>query len=267
MAGLCSKVKDVKIRRFSWRPIKLHSSYWSSSKVHKRIAEEIIEHFEKSLWVLAQRRIIENTPPPEVFQQVQGVAALAGFSNYIEDFNVVPFRELITTAKTIDILLVYGRTWIQQNAQYFVEALNHPETAVRVCTLSPESSALAGFCYHFDNISQEELKRRIEDASAAWKKLIERGNTQHGSLKIYRSLNIITHSFYRFDDKVYFVPRCAASDRLAGTPIPTLVYRKTSQPDDFFSWLTRDFELLIKTQRDARPYYDSTAPQPALPLT
>jgi hypothetical protein len=256
MSKLFHNVTDLKVWYLSWSPLKLHSCYWKSGKVHRVIAETIVEHVEKKVIALASRQITAQDPPPEVFQECPGVSAKAGFSNYISDFSDLPFQELFATATSIDIVLVYGRTWIENNAQYIARALSNPETAIRVCTLSPDSPSIPGFCYHFESKSPEELKKRIEDSTSSWVKLARDGG-RRGSLKLYRSANIITHSFYRFDETLYFVPRSLASDKVRSSP-PILVYRKTSQPDDFFSWIMRDFERIISTEHDAKIFYDSS---------
>ena len=72
------------------------------------------------------------------------------------------------------------------------------------------------------------------------------------------------HSFYRFDDLIYFAPRQMTTNSLAATPIPTLVFRGTYPPKkqdemgyDMYSWLMRDFELLLAETKEAVLAYDS----------
>jgi len=260
MKSIFPTVEDVSLCRRSWNPSKLHSVYWHHHTVHDRIAQEIVDHYDKGL-ATASSPVAFGNIPQEIYQPFHRVAAQAGFSNYFADFQKIPFGDIIPKAKQIDICNVYGRHWIQENAVYFVQALCNPETVVRVCMLSPDSASLAGFCYQFNGMSQEELKKRIEDVNGEFLKALNeagrRSKQTTGRLQIYRSLNIVNHAFYRFDDLIYFTPRPIASAQLAATPIPTLVYRNASRLDDFFSWLMRDFDLLIKTQRDAVLHFDS----------
>lgn len=264
MAGIFSKVEDLKLWNMSLNPLALHSVYWHHGKVHQRIAQEIIEHWDKG-FVVASSAGAPGNIPPEIFQPFHSAAAQAGFSGHFADFQKVPFGDIIPTAKQIDVCNVYGRHWLQENAEYFTRALGNPDTTVRVCMLSPESASLPGFCYQFSGMSQDELKKRIEEVHIEYLKIFNEARRRHGKtgrLQIYRSLNIVNHGFYRFDDVIYFTPRQIASDKLAATPVPTLVYRKTSGADDFFSWLMRDFNFLITSNRDAVLHFDS-ANQPS----
>lgn len=268
MRSIFPEVEDVELGKLSWNLLALHSVYWHDDTVHQRIAQEIVEHHDKDFVATFSSGPLGNIPP-EIFQPFHGAAAQAGFSDYFADFQKVPFDDIIPAAKQIDVCNVYGRHWVQENVQYFIQALYKPETIVRVCMLSPESASLPGFSYQFSGMSQDELKKRIEEVHTEYLKIFKEAqrrqgkNGKTGRLQIYRALNIVNHGFYRFDDVIYFTPRQIASNKEAAIPIPTLVYRNTSQSNNFFSWLMRDFNFLITTDRDAVLYFDSaTAIQP-----
>ena len=258
ISKLNKSVKDIKLRKLYLSPFKFHTGYWTNSKVHTKIAEEIARHHDEKVAALASPKISGVVPPPEVFQIFNEVTNKDGFSDYIIDLFALPYKELIANAKQIDILNIYAQTWIKTNAQYFIKALSNAETSVRVCSLSKDSPALDGYCYHFDRIDGAELAGRIENVTSEWKKIIAQLNEKNkGSLHLYKTPNIIGHSFYRFDDVMYFVPRGVSSDKHAATPIPVLVYRKTSHGDDFYSWVMKDFENVIKTNKDSSLDYHS----------
>jgi len=260
MSGVFTYVQDVPLFRLSWRPLALHSLYWHDSAVHRRIAAEIIDHTEKDL---AAQELPRTPPSPS--PEITPAAGQARLSVYVGDFHTIPFADLIRNAREIDICVVYGGHWIQQNAGYLVQALCNPNAVVRVCTLSPDSPALVGFSHHFSGMPEDEIRKRIEAGKVELLKALEEARrrvAKPGRLHIYRALNIINHSFYRFDDVIIYTPRPIASNKLAATPLPSLVFRNTSQPNDFFSWLMRDFELVVKTQRDAVTHFDSVDQQP-----
>jgi len=264
MASIFVRVKDISLRRFSWNPLSLHGVYWHHSEVHRLIAAEIVDHCKNGL-AIATDKLDLGKVPSEIFQPFHGAAARAGFSSYFGDFHGIPFPKLIPKAREIDICVVYGGHWFQHHAQYFVEALSNPDSLVRICTLSPESPSLPGFSHHFSGTPESEIKKKIEDATNEFRNAFEEARRRHGCtgrLQIYRVLNIVNHGLYRFDDMCYWVPRPITSNKLAGLPLPTLAVRNTSASDDLFSWFTRDFELLIATQRDAALYFDSN-PSPS----
>ena len=122
---------------------------------------------------------------------------------------------------------------------------------------------------------REKIESGILSFLGAFSKALN-GAHPVGRLRIYCSLNGINHSFYRFDDSIYFAPRQLASDKLVGPPIPTLVFSKThdlksgaDRPRDIYSWLIRDFEFLLCKPRDAALYFDSSnvAPNAAVFIT
>ncbi|PWU19848.1 MAG: hypothetical protein C5B50_05310 [Verrucomicrobia bacterium] len=243
---LFKEVKDVPVRRLSWFPVSLHTCYWKSGKVHKAIANTIIEHHAQNVVQLPPPGLLSQEAPVEVFQSFR---AVAGFSTYISDFSQLPFKDLFANATQIDIVLVYGRTWIGDNALHIAKALSNPQTVMRVCTLSPDSPAVPGLAYHFDGITPEEVKKRVEEITISWIKLGD-DSGRKGHLKLFRFSNNINHSIYRFDDLLYFVPRSLWSNKIHSSP-PALVYRRTSDSDDYFAWIMRNFERAIDTPHDA----------------
>jgi hypothetical protein len=270
MAGRFPTVKDVVLNAFSLNPLKSHSVYWTHTEVQKQIAAEILEHTNNRLGVVLKPEDLRNEVPPEIYQPFQTASTKVGFSQYLPNFNKVPFEELFSTKQQIDICLLYGSTWQRTNVQYIVGALEKAKTDMRICMLSPKSPSVAGITYQFGITSKDEpLPDRI---SRVTKALIQAHETATkntnpnlpGRLRIYYSLNGVMHSFYRFDDLIYFAPRQMTTNSLAATPIPTLVFRGTYPPKkqdemgyDMYSWLMRDFELLLAETKEAVLAYDS----------
>lgn len=258
MNRIIPTVEDVSLSKFSFNPLSLHGGYWHYREVHRRIAKEIIEHVDQGAGLVPA---IVGEIPSEVFRPIQGDLAVAGVSEYYADFNDIPFSTLITNAREIDICVVYGGHWIQGNAQYFKRALTRTETTIRICTLATDSPAVPGFSYHFTDIGEAELCKRIEAGSTellqAYKLAEREGET--GRLRIYRMKNIVNHSIYRFDDLIIWVPRPLASSKHAATPIRCFAFRRSTAPDVFFHWLMRDFTELVGSVRDCTLHFDSAS--------
>jgi hypothetical protein len=265
MRDCFQQVEDIWLHELAFNPGTLHSVYWRDRTVHRRIAEEIVDHYDKNV-SKALLPVVPGNPPPEIFQPFYGAAAQAGFSNYFARFQDIPFADLIPKATEIDVCNVYGGSWVQRSAPSFVEAFCNPNCLVRVCTLGLDSPALPAFSYQFSGMPEQDIKNRIASGANEMRKALaearRRTGNNAGRLQIYHSLNTISHSFYRFDDVIYWAPRPIASDKLAATPVPSLVFRNTAKNDDLFSWLKRDFELVIRTPRDSVLYYDSATTPP-----
>ncbi len=254
---LFSSVEDVALRSRTLNP---HSVYWKRSKVHKLIAEEVLNHIENKIQLDPAKLRVPKEVPSEIFRPFHGPALTAGFSDYQLDFNKIPWEELIQVATEIDICNVYAHTWYRTHAQYFVKAFGNPAVRVRICMLSPASPAIPGFCHQFSRMARDTLEnyilRSCEEVLHAFTEAKRRPG-KLGHLQIYLSNEIINHSFYTFDHVIYFSPRPISSPKHAATPIPVMVFRETQQAGDFSSWIMRDFKALLETPRDVIPYFDS----------
>lgn len=269
MERIFKGVQDVHVKKFywnplnQWHPLKLHALYWNSRCVHRRIAEEIAEHHDNNLGITGLPTL--GPVPPEMFQPIMGGVNMAGLSQCFADFRDVPFKQLITTARKIDFCNIYGGAWLQTHAQYFALALQNPAVMVRACIISPDNPGLPGLSHHFEGKPVDELKRRIEDGTEELMKTMEearRRSATVGRIQIYRSRNMVNHSFYRFDDQLFFAPRPLASAKHASTPIPCFAFRLTNEPGGGYEWVMRDFEELVKNPRDATLYFDSANQRP-----
>jgi hypothetical protein len=263
MAPLGDGIHDVKLTTFSWLPGKLHSQYWTSPKVHQAIASEIIDHHKKDLG--APLSINVSPIPAEILERDHGPALRAGLSEYYYDFGELPFPTLISTASQIDVCNIYGGNWLQRNAQYFTEVLKRTTSDVRVCIVHEESHSISGLAYQFRGKTEDDIRINCQIAIGVLKEVWEKakvGTENPGRLRIYGCRNPVSHSFYRFDDVVYYAPRSIASSKFASTPIPSAQLRRNVLAHKegeltFGDWLIRDFEELIKESHDHEILFDS----------
>jgi hypothetical protein len=264
-------VEDVQISYFFhptlWlQAYKTHTLYWHHSKVHKLIADEIIDHAVNKL-PAACPYAITGVPPLEVFQPGNRITAEAGLTDYHADFNQFRFYDLISNSSQIDILNIYGATWAALQSGAFKNALLNPKADLRICMLSPKSPSLDGICFRFQK-TPDELKRKIFDASAEYMKAFDSANKEcghPGRLRIYYSMNPSSHGFYRFDNQLYITPRPTSGDKLVSTPVPILGYRKTQGQGGMLTWMTRDFEFLVNSPQDSELVFDSASKMDNVP--
>ncbi|MFN7137842.1 MAG: lipase family protein, partial [Limisphaerales bacterium] len=100
-------VKDVVIDEVSANPLKTHGTYWSHSEVHKQIAAEIVEHQQGKLAKVIPDQHLPAVPP-EIYQPFNATGTKSGFSEYLSNFDKVPFEELFSSAMRVDACLLYG---------------------------------------------------------------------------------------------------------------------------------------------------------------
>jgi len=257
LATLFKGVRDVRLRRWRWNT---HAFYWNDTKVHQRVAEEVLEHYNSPIPVNSDALHLPKEAPPELLRPFHGSALTAGFYDFKTDFTEIPFKDLIESSEEIDICNLYGRTWYANNAQYFKNAFAKPFTKIRAFMLSPENPGLPGYCYQFEQMDPDTLRTKIEDATGELIRAFQAAKEDHGSvgqLKIYRLNNIISHSFYRFDRQLFYVPQKISSPKHTATPIPVLVFRLTESEKQFGGWLMRDINAVADTPKDCMLYFDS----------
>jgi hypothetical protein len=236
--------------------------YWSNTSVHDAVADQALAQFSEGIGIDRAQIRIPKQVPPELLQPFHGPPLEAGLSDYWKDFGKIDFDDLIRGANEIDICNVYGQTWYRQNSQYLVDAFSNPNLSCRICMLSSESPALEGFAYQFGRQSVDELKSRIDAASSSIREAISNAKQRRGTepiahVRVYRCNNIINHSFYRFDDLLYFAPRKLASPRLSTRSVPSITFRRVNRENDLFGWLMEDFETLLITDGDVELSLDT----------
>jgi hypothetical protein len=267
MNALYANACDVKLGSiFQWHPGKTHSHYWTNRKVHKKIAEEILDRHRHKIGEKINFSGFESMPP-EILERDHGPSQHAGLSNYLQDFSSVPFHTLIPRASKIDFCNIYGGSWLDRNAQHFVEALCRPSTDVRACIIDPESAAVSALAYHFRGKKVEDIQKKCHEAIQMLKDVwvsASKKTTTPGRLRVYSARTAVNHSFYRFDETMFYAPRPVASSKLASTPIPAIQLRTTAPiltdgQLTFGDWLLRDFEEILKDPYDHNILFDSSA--------
>ena len=187
---------------------------------------------------------------------------MAGLAECFVDFRKVQFTELIRSAREIDFCNIYGGQWLGTHLQDFMKALERPDVKIRGCITAPDSPALPGLSHHFEDRPIAELQQKIANGMADIKSVVTQAKKKGkpiGRVQLYHSKNMINHSFYRFDDLLYYTPRPLSSSKNAVTPIPCFSFRRTNEPSGAYDWLMRDFEELLKTERDTTLAFDSHA--------
>lgn len=254
-----AKTEDMHISKLRWNPLALHASYWDHSDVHACIAGEIMAHREQKVGTVPALTA-PGLLPPEIFSPLGGGVGMAGLAESYEDFRKVQFTELIRSAREIDFCNIYGGRWLGTYVQDFERALYRPEVKIRACMTAPDSPALAALSHHFENKPIADLVQSISrgtddlrNASLQAKK----HTATPGRVQVFHCKNMINHSFYRFDDLLYYTPRPLSSSKNAATPIPCFSFRRTNESAGAYDWMMRDFEELLKTARDTTLAFDS----------
>ncbi|HWA25960.1 MAG TPA: lipase family protein [Lacunisphaera sp.] len=256
------KVEDKPIRSgLSMNPLALHADYWANPEVHECIAQEIIAHRQQRIGLVPSMSAA-GLVPPEIFQPLSGGMNIAGLAEGYIDFRDVKFKELIRSSREIDFCNIYGGLWLSTYHQDFARALERPELKLRACITADDSPALSALSHHFEDKPITELKQKIAEGTNALRSAAAEAKKKSktpGRALVYHSRNMINHSFYRFDDLLYYTPRPLSSSKNAATPIPCFSFRRTGKPSGGHDWFMRDFEELLKTERDTKLVFDSTA--------
>jgi hypothetical protein len=239
-----------------------HTLYWTHPKVHDRIAEQIVAH--QAANVPAPWPSLSGVEPPlEVFQPGNRLNAESGLIEYCSNFHEFQFGPLLSRARKVDICIVYGHTWINQNQAALVTALTHPDANIRVCITSPTSPALPALCHSFRGMKKEALVAKINDVGRLYREAMDEARRRSkavGRLRLYHITNPPNFGSYRFDDRVYLTLRPTTGTKAAATPLPMSVYRPT-EAGGMFEWMARDFDLLVGDKDEATLVFDSAAPQ------
>lgn len=258
MNKLLDGVTDIYLKGWGWNPNKLHKQYWENPIIFNSIAETIKEHYEQKIGVTSLDSVA--LIPPEIFHPLVGDLDIAGLSQCFADFEKVPFDQLICNSTEIDFCNIYGGKWLERNMPHFIRALHKPHVKIRACFVSTKNPGLQGLSHHFSGKKIKVIKDEVRKATDKLLKAVtdvKKENVNAGRLQVYYVLNMVNHSFYRFDDVIYFTSRPLASSKHASAPIPCFAYRLTGKAGGAYEWIMRDFEELLKSSHDAVLHYDS----------
>lgn len=191
------------------------------------------------LWDLRGKRDIIREVLAKV--EVSSDVEVTGIQRASMDWRVVPWSELIGQAKSVDVFIAYGSTWLSTYSTDLAEFAKHRGNRMRYILPDPDdSTAMAVLAERFD-YTAEIIKSKIEESAQAVAKLSRDGSAD---IRVYYRRGAPTFTCYRFDDTVVVT---MYQHKVARGAIPTIVMGPRGTFRDFFA---SDLEEIVSQSRE-----------------
>jgi hypothetical protein len=128
----------------------------------------------------------------------------AGVTSVLDSFyDDVPWNDLFSTARELDIVVSYGRTWRRIYLSRLQECVTRSNFRLRVLIADPEDDHVRDELCHRYSMSERELLGAITDALRDYYEL--RAQAENGAtVEILLAKRNLTWSVYRFGEKSVF---------------------------------------------------------------
>lgn len=179
------------------------------------------------LWDLRGKRDIirEVLARAEVSSDVQAT----GLQRASMDWRVVPWSDLIGAAKSIDVFIAYGSTWLSTYSTELAEFAKRRGNRMRIVFPDPsDSTGIAVLAERFD-YTAEIIKSKIEESARTVARLSRDGSAD---IRVYYRRGTPTFTCYRFDETVVVT---LYQHKVARGAIPTFVLGPRGTLKEFFA--------------------------------
>lgn len=173
----------------------------------------------------------------------------AGIQNvtnqYLRD---VAWSGLISSAKHVDLLFAYARTWRNAHRDELIEMVNRRETRTRIVLPDIEDMATIGDLARRYTYEPDELRELIEEAVTFFSEAHDRSSGS--DLRIFMHPSPQVYSYYRFDDHGVVAMYRQASGR---GQVPVIEFERGGT---LYQMLKDDFEDVADEARLIYPLTD-----------
>jgi hypothetical protein len=193
------------------------------------------------LWDLRGKRDIIREVLAKV--EVSSDVEATGLQRASMDWRVVPWSDLIGRAKSVDVFISYGSTWLSTYSTELAEFAKQRGNKMRYILPDPaDATAMTVLAERYD-YTPEIIKSKVEESACAVAKLSREGAAD---IRVYYRRGAPTFTCYRFDDTVVVT---LYQHKVGRGAIPTLVLGRGTFKDFFESDLT---EVVLQSREVGR---------------
>lgn len=122
-----------------------------------------------------------------------------GLADFYPSFRNVPWPDLISSAKHIDIAVYYFDSWVKANWESLVSFFERGGTVNLFLPDPAESAELARITAFFPEYSQQVVREKIENTSTRFKEALEASRSQSAKVNTTHLKRPPTYSAIRID--------------------------------------------------------------------
>lgn len=173
--------------------------------------------------------------------------ASCGIADFYKDFTNIDFTESIRTAKTIRMVVMYSRGFVNNNLVPLRDFLSRSGTNLEIIMINPDPNK---FVYKYLSDKYGYNDEKIAESIQAFKNCLYNDllpyKNSGSSMTVYYTTFLPAYSLFMFDDIAYITLYKTAPHRTS--LIPSFKIEK-AQDASFFTFLKADFDELTIHQQ------------------
>lgn len=174
----------------------------------------------------------------------------SGFSKYHPTYKVHDLEELLSSSKNVDFYVTYADRTLGILEHALKKKLRDPDFNINIYLMHKDNPFLVSLgslwgkndsSYDLDGLKQK-IDRVLKDLVRLKKSLI-REKSDHNNLNVYKlKYHPVFFSFYRFDDKLVFIPTKLIEQK--NINIPSFNFNNTGKDSDIYNWCMSQLDII-----------------------
>lgn len=174
-----------------------------------------------------------------------------GLRNIFDNFEIAYdfIKKDISKGKNIDIMFMFGNTFINNSSVTLKEALSKKNTKIRIFTYSIDNQYINSYGANWgaenSKYNKEGIIKLIKESKELLKNIYNKiPQDSRGSLEVYELINCpLPYSFYKIDNKLYYVPSKLTTDKLFKHPV--FLFKKTNKKQNLYNSIDNEIQTMI----------------------
>jgi hypothetical protein len=191
--------------------------------------------------------VLYNEELHKAMDKYQQIGLVNYFDNFEDAHNIIKAK--ITNAKTVDIFLMYGDSFLSSSSKAIQSVLAKDNSKLRYIIYSKDNAFIESYGNYWGVIgdnpkyNKDGLRLKIQGVKKDLKELVEKKH-QNCSFDFYEiQSSPISYSFFRADDELFFVPN--KNIRSKDIKPAVFQFKKTAYSFSILNKLTSELEKMI----------------------
>ncbi|WP_027385162.1 hypothetical protein [Chryseobacterium gregarium] len=176
-----------------------------------------------------------------------------GIKKVYSDFEAAhsDIKNDLSKSRSVEIFLMFGSSFFGTNELTLKKFLSNKSAKCRIFIYSQHNNFIDSYGNQWgsDNVkyNRDGIKSLILNTEVLLKQIYNGiDSNNRADFEIYKIKDApISYSFYRFDDKLYYVPSKISASKL--TKHPVILYEKTQDQSNFYNSIIKEIDEMINT--------------------
>lgn len=186
----------------------------------------------------------------DAFQVYSKIGMRKAFKNFEDAFDHI--KHDISKGKKVDVFFMYGSSFLNSASISIKDCLSKKDAKLRFFIFSDSNPYVDAYGNQWSKDSSkydpEGIKKLIRESKGNILKIYNSIDVEkRSSLEVYEILNApLSYSYYRVDDKLYFVPSKLTTSKFFKHPV--FLFEKSDKDENLYNSIENEIETMINNQ-------------------